>query len=502
MADGQGAVAGRNGPEPAAVTTELKQGAIGLGGALMQAVTGMGPIFAALFFTQEVVGIAGVTAPLAYLLGVIVVVMLGSTLVQFTKHMPSAGSYYTFVSRGLNGRLGFLTAWMNFVYMPVVQGPIMGYFGAVLSTELKANYNVNLPWLWWVAILVGAPLIALLAYFGIAVSVRVMMITGLFEILLVWVLGIWGLASPGRGGFNFESFNPAHIGTASAFALAIAFSFQGMDGWEFAAPLAEETSNPRKNVPRATMIAIVGLGVFLVVTYWGQVVGWGTANLAALPKSAQVPGLVLAHRYWGFGWIFVMVAFLSSTFAVSQSLNNVSTRIWYRMAAGGAAPHWLAKVHPTRRTPVNAIWLQMVLSIAIGIVAGLFLGPDNSFFLIVGLVVVLAVVYIYIMGNAAVAAYYWRQRRDEFNPILHAAIPLFTTAALVYVGIETFNPMPAYPLNLAPYIAGAWLLAGIVILVVMWQRGNERWLANAGASLGESVGEGRAEEASHPTRGD
>jgi amino acid transporter len=501
VADGQGAVAGRSGPEPAAVTTELKQGAIGLGGALMQAVTGMGPIFAALFFTQEVVGIAGVTAPLAYLLGVIVVVMLGSTLVQFTKHMPSAGSYYTFVSRGLNGRLGFLTAWMNFVYMPVVQGPIMGYFGAVLSTELKANYNVNLPWLWWVAILVGAPLIALLAYFGIAVSVRVMVITGLFEILLVWVLGIWGLASPGRGGFNFESFNPAHIGTASAFALAIAFSFQGMDGWEFAAPLAEETSNPRKNVPRATMIAIVGLGVFLVVTYWGQVVGWGTANLAALPKSAQVPGLVLAHRYWGFGWIFVMVAFLSSTFAVSQSLNNVSTRIWYRMAAGGAAPHWLAKVHPTRRTPVNAIWLQMVLSVAVGVVAGLFLGPDNSFFLIVGLVVVLAVVYIYIMGNAAVAAYYWRQRRDEFNPILHAAIPLFTTAALVYVGIETFNPMPAYPLNLAPYIAGAWLLAGIVILVVMWQRGNERWLANAGASLGESVGEGRAEEASHPTRG-
>jgi amino acid transporter len=177
-----------------AVTTDLKQNAIGLVGALMQSITGMGPIFAALFFTQEVVGIAGVTAPLAYLLGVIVVVMLGSTLVQFTKHMPSAGSYYTFVSRGLNGRLGFLTAWMNFVYMPVVQGPIMGYFGAVLASELKANYSVNLPWLWWVTILVGAPLIALLARYGIALSVRVMVIAGLFEILLVWVLGLWGLA--------------------------------------------------------------------------------------------------------------------------------------------------------------------------------------------------------------------------------------------------------------------------------------------------------------------
>jgi Sec-independent protein translocase protein TatA len=61
--------------------------------------------------------------------------------------------------------------------------------------------------------------------------------------------------------------------------------------------------------------------------------------------------------------------------------------------------------------------------------------------------------------------------------------------------------MPAYPLNLAPWIAGGWLVVGIVILVVMWQRGNERWLANAGSSLGESIGEGREEEASHPTVG-
>ena len=107
-------------------------------------------------------------------------------------------------------------------------------------------------------------------------------------------------------------------------------------------------------------------------------------------------------------------------------------------------------------------------------------------------------VFIYVMGNAAVAAYYWRQRRAEFNPIMHAAIPLFTTAAYLYVGIETFNAIPAYPLNLAPYIAGGWLVVGIVILLVMWRRGDERWLANAGASLGEAVGEGRVDEASHP----
>src|ERR1700730_8429277 len=92
--------------------TDLQRGAIGLLGATMQNITHIAPAIAALFFTQFVVSLAGITAPLAYLLGVIVVLMLGSTLVQLSKHMPSAGGYYTYVSRGLDPRAGFLTSRM------------------------------------------------------------------------------------------------------------------------------------------------------------------------------------------------------------------------------------------------------------------------------------------------------------------------------------------------------------------------------------------------------
>src|SRR5260370_32853993 len=50
------------------VPTELKAGALSLPEVLMQSVTTIAPAIAALFFTPVVVGLAGLTSPLAYLL--------------------------------------------------------------------------------------------------------------------------------------------------------------------------------------------------------------------------------------------------------------------------------------------------------------------------------------------------------------------------------------------------------------------------------------------------
>jgi len=170
--------------------TDLQRGAIGLLGATMQNITHIAPAIAALFFTEFVVSLAGVTAPLAYLLGVIVVLMLGSTLVQLSKHMPSAGGYYTYVSRALHPRVGFLTSWMYVLYAPLCGGPIYAYFGFIVSQELKTNYQISVPWLWWACVLVGAPLIAFLQHRGIKISARAMLILGGLEMLIVLVLAL------------------------------------------------------------------------------------------------------------------------------------------------------------------------------------------------------------------------------------------------------------------------------------------------------------------------
>src|SRR6516164_3685083 len=88
---------GHQGAPPDAVTvadtggvvrTALRPNSLGLVGVTMQAITHIAPAIAALFFTQFIVSLAGITAPLAYVVGIIVVLMLGNTLVQFSKHLP------------------------------------------------------------------------------------------------------------------------------------------------------------------------------------------------------------------------------------------------------------------------------------------------------------------------------------------------------------------------------------------------------------------------------
>jgi presenilin-like A22 family membrane protease len=127
----------------------------------------------------------------------------------------------------------------------------------------------------------------------------------------------------------------------------------------------------------------------------------------------------------------------------------------------------------------------MVLNLAAGVYVGFVWGPQTGFYLITGLLLVLAVSVAYIMANLAVFLFYWNQMRSDFNWILHFVFPIASTGVLLYAIWKSF-PLST-PYDLAPIINGAWLLIGIVILVVLYFRGNEEWLNKAGASIGESV---------------
>ncbi|MEA2606895.1 MAG: hypothetical protein QOI00_1652 [Chloroflexota bacterium] len=467
------------------VKSELEADAIGLVGATMQAITHIAPAIAGFFFTAFIVSLAGVTAPLAYFIGFLIVLMLGSTLAQLARHMPSAGGYYTYVSRAIHPRAGFLVSWMYILYSPLVGGPLAGFFGFIVSGELKSTWNIDLPWLWAASVLIFAPVTAYLQWKGIKLSTRFMLISGGLEMLIVFGLALFGflVPPPGSSGITLDVFNPAMIPAGEGFALAVVFTVQGLTGWEASAPLAEETKDPKRNVPLSVILSIVLIGSFLVIVFWGQITGFGN-DADAIAKEA-VPALTLAHRVWGDFWIVILFAFLNSVLAVSIACANVGTRMWYSMARSGSFPKALAKVHPEHKTPTNAILLQMIVNIAAGLYVGYVFNPQTGFYLVTGLLLVLAVSVAYLMANLAVFVYYWRVHRDEFNVILHIVFPIASSLVLLYAIYKSF-PLTS-PFDLAPIVNGVWLVVGIVILLVLRARGNEEWLKKAGESIGESV---------------
>ncbi len=468
--------------------TPLSAGAVGLAGAVMQNVTHIAPAIAAFFFTATIVSFSGAHAPLAYFLGFLVVLALGMCLVQLAKRFPSAGGYFTYVSRTVGPRAGFLTGWMFVLYSPIVTGPIVAFLGFILEGELSSNYGWT--WFhWWMFVVVALPVISALAYLGIKLSVQTIVVVGAAEFLIVLFLGLTGLVNPGPGGFTLRSFdysyNPGDIATLSGFFLAIVFTVQGLTGWEAAAPLAEETQNPRRNIPRAIMASIVIIGLMLILVIWGQIIGWGVDNLTKLPTSAELPALVIAHRVWGGLWWLALLAMFTSVIGASLACQNVATRMWYRMGRAGVLPSALGVVHPKRRTPTNAITAQLIVSILLGLGAAAIWGPDKIFVFSVGFVLVLGVIFVYVLANVGVVLYYWRERRQEFNWIYHFVFPVGTTLILLYSVYASFNPLPAYPYNLTVVVVAVWLVIGIAIMVAIGTRGDSSWLQKAGEIVEE-----------------
>jgi amino acid transporter len=183
---------------------------------------------------------------------------------------------------------------------------------------------------------------------------------------------------------------------------------------------------------------------------------------------------------------------MSSTLAVTLATANVSTRMWYSMGRNGAFPKLFAKVHPVYKTPTNAIFAQMILTLGSGLIAGAIWNSQVAFFLLSGLVLVIGVAFVYLMANVGVIVYYWRERRNEFNWLWHFILPVVSSVVLLYALAESYPPFcPAVNCPVDPYLKApladiGWLVVGVLILVYYTFSRREAWLKTAGAALGES----------------
>jgi amino acid transporter len=96
------------------VTDEREQGlarrAIGFPGALAMSIAAMGPLLGALGVAPLIVSQAGFSSPFIFIVCWIAMVATALTIGRFSRLLPGAASIYTYVTKGLGERVGFLTA--------------------------------------------------------------------------------------------------------------------------------------------------------------------------------------------------------------------------------------------------------------------------------------------------------------------------------------------------------------------------------------------------------
>lgn len=462
---------------------ELRRDAVGLGAVMMQALTDVAPAIAVLFTVQFTASQAGISMPAAYVGAFLIGIPIALVLCQLARRLPSAGGWYTYVSRGVHPRAGFIVAWLYFLYAPLQTAITGTSIGVAFSGTIDSEYGVNIPW--WAFMLVIIVFVVAMAYRGISFSTRAIMILGFAELAIVGVFSVWGFFQSGPGGDTLQVFNPgnAPTGTGQGFGLAVVFAIFALNGWDGAVPLAEESRDPKRVVPRAVILALVIMGFFLIICAWGILSGWGVNHIHGFATSSEAPYIVLAKKFWSSAGVpILLLALLNSALAVTIASTNVTTRMWFSMARSGALPHGLAKLNQKYKTPVNALFLQTAISIVAGLGVAALIGPAKVFD-VVGLMFTFALIPVFILGALACFLLYWREYRQEFNWFLHVACPVITCVALITVGYYSLNPAPVSPFSWALPICAIWLVIGLIILVVLRVRGREGWMRSAGDAV-------------------
>ena len=162
----------------------------------------------------------------------------------------------------------------------------------------------------------------------------------------------------------------------------------------------------------------------------------------------------------------MLVAVINSILGCSIAGTNAAVRVFYAMGRAGSLPASLAYIHPRFRTPVNAIVLQTIITLTIGLAIGFWIGPDQEYYFF-GVTMTLLLIFMYSAGNIGVFFLYRREHPAEFSPILHFLFPLLSTMSMVWVAYKSVVPLPDAPMRYAPILVGSWLLGGLILLVTV-----------------------------------
>ncbi len=319
--------------EAPAVTTPRLKRVLGLWDLIYYGIILISPIAAVPMFGEAQVLSKGhaVTTLLAAM------VAMTATAVSFGRMAtvyPSAGSVYTYVSRGFNPHIGFVVGWAMFLEY-LIQ-PMQNSLYAALSIQrllphvplavLAAVAVGFMTWLCWLGIRTTARTNQILLAFMSAI-----MAVFLFQaIYYVFQHQHWhGLISAAPL-YDPRTFSVRAIAAGTALA---ATTYIGFDGVSI---LAEEVHNPRRNVLLASVLVCIFTGLFAgLQVYLAQRV-WPDYRTLANPETAfmDVARVVGGYRLFAaFGTVLLV-----SSLACGLAGHLGAVRLLYGMGRDNLLP--------------------------------------------------------------------------------------------------------------------------------------------------------------------
>jgi amino acid transporter len=449
----------------------LARGALSLFDTISSTLANLAPVEGIFLSVTLVVFAMGAQAPWAFLIAGIAILATGNTMSEFSKSIPSAGSFVTFIGRGVGARaprtgsaLAGITYYLLVLCYPITIGAVVVFMGSWVSS-LFGWGNVG----WLLITLAGVALAVPLLLRGVVISARASFIMFCSEALGLLILSVVVLTQVhGHLGAPFHASGGSPGGFRGLVGFTFALAVSGFVGWENSGALAEESRNPRRYIPITVFSCIAIITVLYVLSTWAAVAGFadwkGTVagvNFLGSPAEAT-PFLDLSRHFssW-FDWFIGIVGFTSS-FGCFIAAANSQTRITFNGARAGLLPPSMATVTRTK-VPWASVTIYAGLTVLLVVIPYLTMhGNAVSIFSDEASIGTVPILIVYLMANIALPLHVLATNRAAFRPIRHVVVPLIGTAILVYGVWEFVQPDQPPPAN----VYWAWILAIVVIALV------------------------------------
>lgn len=292
----------------------------------------------------------------------VAMVAMSVTAVSFGRMAtvyPSAGSVYTYISRGLNPHVGFIVGWAMF--LEYLFQPIQNALYAVLAIQRMAP---RIPFAILAALAVGV--ITLMTVQGIRFTARTNEVLLGFMVLvtaafLVQAFRFVVLHQHFSGLFSMQPiYNPAtfNLRALAAGTSLAALVFIGFDGVSI---LAEEVKNPKRNVLLASVLVCLftglfsGLQVYLAQRVWPDHTTLLNPETAFMDVARMASGPLLFTAYG--------IMLLVSSIACGLAGHVGAARLLYSMGRDDVLPKKIfGYLSPKKSNPIYNVWIVGILA--------------------------------------------------------------------------------------------------------------------------------------------
>lgn len=387
--------------------------------------------------------------PAAYLLAVVAMLFTAVSYGSMVRKFPVAGSAYTYAQQSFGGGIGFITGWvmlLDYLFLPMINFMLIGIY---MNTQFPAIPT-------WAFALAAILLVLLFNILGINfVSKANTVIIALSVVLVVLFIAL--ALKPVLGGDTtvgvLEPFNfgEGGLGPIASGAAILALSFLGFDA---VSTLSEEAKNPRRDIPRAIVLATLVGGFFFILVAWSGALAfdgdWATMNEAEI----EAAGVTVMQHIGGEGFTaFFVAVFVVGSFGSAMTSQVSVSRIIYAMGRDGMLPKVLSRVHKRFGTPVIAASVVSLFALS-----ALFVSLD-----VVAFMISFGALAAFMLVNLSVIRTYIFPKGGRTKPLTAGYLVRYLVAPLIGAVITAW--LWASLEALTWVVGGVWIALGLGIIV-------------------------------------